>query len=58
MAETLGDIMTPEIQAAVIQKQALSVANLTLSNTVLEVQLDAANARIAELEAAQEPPAE
>ena len=50
--------MTPEIQAAVIQKQALSVANLTLSNTVLEVQLDAANARIAELEAAQEPPAE
>ena len=43
--------MDPEIQAAVIQKQAQQLANATLQATILEARLEAATKELTALRA-------
>lgn len=50
--------MNTEILSAAINEYVNELATATQQRVILKVQLDAANARIAELEAAQEPSAE
>lgn len=50
--------MNTEILSAAVNEYVNELATATQQRIILKVQLDAANARIAELEAAQAPSAE